>query len=193
MGVFGKLFLTAGVVALGFVAWGMFRSGGSGQRRIAEGRAGGGGRLPATPAAPENDGGAAANAKKKEQALQADIAALAGEYRAAYLRYALHDEAYGMNVDLAGREAVRAARDTTDVMPPFDLVEKLREKGYSATQVAAGLNAYLADVLHIPAQDARIPEATLEKALQKEAGEAARKDIAAILAAVKEEAGAAGE
>lgn len=135
----------------------------------------------------------AAEAKKKEQTLQADIAALSGEYRAAYLRYALHDEAYGMNVDLAGREAVRAARDTTDMMPPFELVEKLREKGYSATQVAAGLNAYLTDALHIPARDARIPEATLEKILQKEAGEAARKDIAAILAAVKEAAGAAGE
>ena len=79
----GKIVLIVALLLLAAAAMCLFCS-----RERANGR-----KQPEALGPRETPGGTETEGQKKEQALQADIAALAGEYRAAYLRYALHDEA----------------------------------------------------------------------------------------------------
>ncbi len=124
----------------------------------------------------------AARARAEElKTLEAEIASQAAAYRDAFYHYALYNESFVLDVGATVREELKTAYQARETQPSFGLTQACQQQGFSATLIAEALNAYLKDTLGTPAEDARIPAATLEKILQKEAVEKARATIGEVV------------
>lgn len=124
----------------------------------------------------------AARARAEElKTLEAEIARQAAAYRDAFYHYALYNESFVLDVGATVREELKTAYQARETQPAFGLTQACQQQGFSATLIAEALNAYLKGTLGTPAEDSRIPAATLEKLLQKEAVEKARATIGEVV------------
>lgn len=122
-----------------------------------------------------------AKEKENKEKAQAIIRDLSETYEKEYYRYAVHDNAYSMGLDLDTREELKKLFNTRDTCPAFAISSTCQSKGIAPSLVVGAINEYLKKEWNKTADDPRIPATTLEKLIQERAQKRAVEDINAFL------------